>query len=584
MWDLILDAVLDTLKLIPFLFVTYLLMEYLEHKTSEKTLVWVQKAGNFGPAIGAALGAVPQCGFSAAASSLYAGRVISLGTLLAIYLSTSDEMLPILISEQAPVKFILIVLAAKVALGMFWGFLTDYVLFKNENAHEHINIHSMCEEEHCNCNKGIVGSAVKHTLQIAGFILLISLGLNILIEFIGTDALAGLILNHKIFGPLITGVIGLIPNCAASVVITELYLDGALSVGSLMAGLLTSAGVGWLVLARATNSVKKTSKVVALLYAFGALSGILIGLFTPVKSSSADIYAMDTYMNLQVYGDSREEAITELTAEIERLDKLLSTGDENSDISEINSGDLEAASDETLNLIDRALDISGETDGAFNIFVYPFMEAWGFTDGNYKVPSDADLQALTEGVKNAELGKNGSKVDLGAIGKGYASDRARELLNDLGVKNALLNLGGNVVCIGTKPDGSDWTIGIQDPTGESDYVCTVKVHDTCVVTSGAYERYFEQDGKIYHHIIDPATGYPAESGLASVTIISQDGTTADALSTALYVMGYDKAVEFYKSGKENFECILVTDAGEIFITEGLWKITESDSKLNLINK
>ena len=279
MADLIIDALKDTLKLIPFLFVTYLAMEYLEHKTSSKVLLWVQKAGNFGPLIGGLLGAVPQCGFSAAASSLYAGRVISLGTILAIYLSTSDEMLPVLISEKAPVKLILVILLIKISLGIFWGYITDLLLFRNENAHEHINIHSLCEEEHCNCNKGILGSAVKHTLQIAAFILLITLALNVFIELVGTDSLKELVFNHKIFGPLIAGVIGLIPNCASSVAITELYLDGALSFGSLISGLLTGAGVGWLVLLRASNSVKRTSKVVMLLYVFGVISGMVIGFF-----------------------------------------------------------------------------------------------------------------------------------------------------------------------------------------------------------------------------------------------------------------------------------------------------------------
>ena len=279
MADLIIDALKDTLKLIPFLFVTYLAMEYLEHKTSSKVLLWVQKAENFGPLIGGLLGAVPQCGFSAAASSLYAGRVISLGTILAIYLSTSDEMLPVLISEKAPVKLILVILLIKISLGIFWGYMTDLLLFRNENAHEHINIHSLCEEEHCNCNKGILGSAVKHTLQIAAFILLITLALNVFIELVGTDSLKELVFNHKIFGPLIAGVIGLIPNCASSVAITELYLDEALSFGSLISGLLTGAGVGWLVLLRASNSVKRTSKVVLLLYAFGVISGIVIGFF-----------------------------------------------------------------------------------------------------------------------------------------------------------------------------------------------------------------------------------------------------------------------------------------------------------------
>ena len=278
MIDLVLDALLDVARLLPFLFITYLAMEYLEHRTSMKVLIALKKADKVGPLIGGALGAVPQCGFSASASTLYAGRVISLGTLLAIYLSTSDEMLPILISEKAPVTTILLILAAKALIGIVWGFLTDYVFFRNEDAHEHINIHTMCEEEHCNCDKGILGSAVKHTLQIAFFILLVTLALNLFVEYIGLDALTGTVLNNKFLGPVIAGVIGLIPNCAASVVITELYLEGAISTGAMFAGLLTGAGVGWLVLARATNSVKKTFKVIGLLYAYGIITGVLINL------------------------------------------------------------------------------------------------------------------------------------------------------------------------------------------------------------------------------------------------------------------------------------------------------------------
>lgn len=279
MTEILLDALLDTLKLLPFLFLTYLAMEYLEHKTSTKVLIWIQKAGNYGPAIGGALGIVPQCGFSAAASSLYAGRVISIGTLIAIYLSTSDEMLPMLISEHAPIKTILLILAAKLAIGVFWGFICDFIIFRNENAHEHIHIHSMCEQEHCNCDKGIIGSAVKHTFQIAAFILIVSIALNALISFAGAETISDMALNDKFIGPFIAGLIGLIPNCAASVIITQLYLEGAIGVGPMLAGLLTGAGVGWLVLARASNDVKRTGKVVATVYVLGVLTGLVAGLF-----------------------------------------------------------------------------------------------------------------------------------------------------------------------------------------------------------------------------------------------------------------------------------------------------------------
>ncbi len=280
MIDILLDACLDVLKLMPFLFFTYLGMEYIEHATSMPVLVAIQKAGNFGPLIGSFLGVIPQCGFSAAASGLYAGRVISLGTLIAIYMSTSDEMIPILLSEHVGIRYIAHIVVYKVLFGIIWGFLTDYVFFRNENASEHINIHGMCESEHCNCEKGIWKSSIKHTLQISAFIFIVTFALNLIIEGVGENALGGLILNHKIFGPLIASLVGLIPNCAASVVITELYLGGAIGFGSLIAGLLTGAGVGWLVLLRASKDAKKTLKVVALTYSFGAISGILINLFS----------------------------------------------------------------------------------------------------------------------------------------------------------------------------------------------------------------------------------------------------------------------------------------------------------------
>jgi len=278
MLDILLDALLDTAKLIPFLFLTYLAMEYLEHKTSMKILIAVQKAGNFGPVIGGVLGAVPQCGFSAAASGLYAGKVISLGTLMAIYMSTSDEMLPILISEKANIGFILAVIGAKVGIGIFWGLMIDWVFFRKINAAEHIHIHTMCEQEHCNCDKGLFGSAVKHTLQITLFVFIINLALGAVMEFAGEEVISNFILNSSILGPIITAFVGLIPNCAASVVITQLYLNGAIGVGSMMAGLLSSAGVGWLVYLRASHNAKRTGLILSLMFAMGALSGIIIEL------------------------------------------------------------------------------------------------------------------------------------------------------------------------------------------------------------------------------------------------------------------------------------------------------------------
>lgn len=274
MLDLLLDALLDTLKLIPFLFLTYLAMEYMEHRTGKKTQALIKRAGRFGPVIGGVLGVIPQCGFSAAASNLYAGRVISLGTLMAIYLSTSDEMLPILISEHAPAGTILKILLAKALIGILAGLLIDLLLCR-KGREEHQHIHDICEHEHCRCEEGILRSAVSHTLQIALFILVIGLTLNLLLYFVGEDLLANLILNHPVAGPLLASLVGLVPNCAGSVVITKLYLEEVIGVGAMLAGLLTGSGVGLLILFRVNHHKKENLQVLGLLYAFGALAGIL---------------------------------------------------------------------------------------------------------------------------------------------------------------------------------------------------------------------------------------------------------------------------------------------------------------------
>ncbi len=276
-------TVLEALKLVPFLFLTYLAMEFLEHKTGDKAKHVVKKAGKWGPVIGGIAGAVPQCGFSAAASNLYAGRVITLGTLLAIYLSTSDEMLPILISAKAPMEIIGGILLAKVIIGVVAGFVIDMVTCrsekKNGHDHNHEHIHELCEHEHCNCEKGIFCSALKHTLQITFFIILITFALHLALEFVGEDVLANLILNKPVLGPILAGIVGLIPNCASSVVITQLYLEGAMGVGAMMAGLLVGSGVGLLVLFRVNHDKKENFKILGLLYGIGVVAGIVIDLF-----------------------------------------------------------------------------------------------------------------------------------------------------------------------------------------------------------------------------------------------------------------------------------------------------------------
>ena len=267
-------TIVDNIKLVPFLFLTYLVMEALEHKAGDKTNQLVKKAGRFGPIVGALAGAVPQCGFSTAAANLYAGRVITLGTLMAIFLSTSDEMLPILLSEDVAISVILKLLGIKVIIGMVTGLVIDAVFFGKKEQHEHI--HEMCEEENCHCERGIWYSALVHTVHITIFILLISFVLNFVIHEVGEDALGQLILNKPVIGQAVAGVVGLIPNCASSVVITQLYLGGALGLGAMMAGLLVNAGVGVLVLFRMNRDRKENLRIVGLLYAIGVIAGIVL--------------------------------------------------------------------------------------------------------------------------------------------------------------------------------------------------------------------------------------------------------------------------------------------------------------------
>lgn len=275
MLHIIEHSVLDSLKLVPFLFLTYLVMEYLEHKAGDKTQKVIGKAGKCGPLLGGILGAAPQCGFSTAASNLYAGRVISMGTLLAVYLSTSDEMLPILISAKAEPALIVKILVLKVLIGMAAGFLVDFLFAGKQKEHHHI--HEMCEEQNCHCEEGILRSAINHTVRITFFILLITFALNLVMHYVGEDALASLLRDHGIVGPILSGLVGLIPNCASSVVITQLYLEGAMSFGTMMAGLLVGAGVGVLVLCRVNHNRKENLQIIGLLYLIGVVSGIILG-------------------------------------------------------------------------------------------------------------------------------------------------------------------------------------------------------------------------------------------------------------------------------------------------------------------
>lgn len=289
MLEIIEETLIDAVKLLPFLFITYLIMEYIEHKMGHKTKSAIKKSGKWGPIIGSILGVFPQCGFSVSATNLYAGRVITLGTLIAVYLSTSDEMLPIFISEAVSPVIILKILGIKLIIGMIAGVIIDlfvHLIIKNKNKKivqqneedsEENEIGHMCEEEHCHCGEsGILKSAIHHTLSILVFIVLITFIINTVVHFVGEETIAGWILNKPVIGPVIASLIGLIPNCAASVIITNMYLENVISLGSMISGLLTGAGVGLAVLFKTNDKIKENIEIIILLYAIGVISGIMI--------------------------------------------------------------------------------------------------------------------------------------------------------------------------------------------------------------------------------------------------------------------------------------------------------------------
>lgn len=275
MIDIIIDTIIDILKLIPFLFVAFLLIELLEHKLTNKNKDIIAKSKRLGPVIGALLGIIPQCGFSVMGTNLYITRIISLGTLFSIYLSTSDEMLPILISEKADIKIILQIILIKIVFGMLYGLLIDLILRKRKKDKTNYEI---CDKERCHCEKGILQSSIKHTLNIILFLFITTLIINIIFHYIGQDYLSKVLLKGTIFGPFITSLIGLIPNCGASIILTELYLNNSISLASLIAGLLTGSGTALIVLFRENKNIKENIFIVCLLYILGVISGLILEL------------------------------------------------------------------------------------------------------------------------------------------------------------------------------------------------------------------------------------------------------------------------------------------------------------------
>lgn len=274
MKEIILDTLLDALKLLPFLFLAFFIIEFIEHRLTKKSKNIITKSQKLGPIIGSILGSFPQCGFSVMATNLYTTRIITLGTLIAVYLSTSDEMLPILLSEKVDIKIIVHIILIKIALGMFYGLAIDFFFRQKENKEKY----TICEEEHCHCENGIILSSIKHTLNTVLFIILTSFIINVLFVYIGEDYLSKILLKDSIISPFITCLIGLIPNCGSSIILTELYLNSAISFSSFIAGLLTGSGTALLILIKSNKNMKENIMIIALIYLLGAFSGVIINI------------------------------------------------------------------------------------------------------------------------------------------------------------------------------------------------------------------------------------------------------------------------------------------------------------------
>ena len=303
-----------------------------------------------------------------------------------------------------------------------------------------------------------------------------------------------------------------------------------------------------------------------------------------MESESRDVFAMDTYMNLKAYGENAGGALSAAQERILELEAELSVTDENSDIYRLNSsaGERVQVSEDTARVLSAAVRYGELTGGMLDITLYPVLRAWGFTTQEYRIPGGDELSELLKNVDYSRVDADGVSaaipedfmVDLGSVAKGYTSDAVMETMRENRVDSAIISLGGNVQALGSKPDGSPWRVAVRDPFYPDSDMCVLEIEDCAVITSGNYERYFVGgDGNTYWHIIDPADGYPADNGVVSATIVGKSGLMCDALSTAMFVAGEDRAAEFWKSSIDDpeldFEMILVTDDGRILYTEGL---------------
>lgn len=314
------------------------------------------------------------------------------------------------------------------------------------------------------------------------------------------------------------------------------------------------------------------------------------------EASESEIFALDTAITLKVYGSKRVVVLKKLEDKINELDDMLSTGKETSEVSRLNRGGEAVLSPTVANLVKRSLDIYKKTDGLFDITIYPLMELWGFPTKNYRVPSEKEIEEklklvgsdkidFNEETRKISFKNKGMEIDFGGIGKGYITDELVKILTDEKVESAIINLGGNVFGFRKKPDGSLWNIAIRDPNEPDKYMAAIRLEDSAVITSGGYERYFEENGIIYHHILDPRTGKPSESGLKSVSIISKDGTLADALSTSLFIMGEEKAIGYWKENGSNFDILLMTNDNRLLVSAGIKdKVISDNYKIEVINK
>lgn len=325
--------------------------------------------------------------------------------------------------------------------------------------------------------------------------------------------------------------------------------------------------------------------------AFAFAAGVLLWNNRAERVYSRTTFAMDTVMVFSAYGPNAPDALDEALGEVQRLDKLLSAQDPDSEVSRLNRGGVVPVSEDTESLLRAAKEAFALTGGLFDCSVYPLMKLWGFPEKDYHVPSQERIAALLPLVDSeridvsdgsAQLGE-GQEIDFGGIAKGYAAMCVMEIFRRHGVKNAMISLGGNVQVMGAYQGRHPWTIAVQDPFGGEDYPAVVQVRDSAVVTSGGYQRFFVEDGKRYCHILDPRSGMPAESDLSSVTVVTPDGVLADALSTALFVMGAEDAARFWRE-HDGFEIVLIDAGGKVFVSEGLSQNVDAPGGFTLIRR